>query len=244
MIHKLTLQSIISKYYLNGTVEAVKWVIKDENLTIRFMSPNKDMLGELTYSGFKSTNNEIAIYNTSQLNKLLSIMSGNVMLSVSKSGGVNTHLMIGDTQFNSIYALADTLLIGKVAKAEEPSEYTSTSTIDIEQITALIKAKSALPDTTVVNISTENNINGDNVLRFTIGEKSSYSNLIQYDIATQSNGTFDIPFNANILKEILVANKDQESGTIEISKDGLIKLSFESEDKTLKSTYFMVRNQE
>jgi hypothetical protein len=42
----------------------------------------------------------------------------------------------------------------------------------------------------------------------------------------------------------LVANKDQESGTIEISKDGLIKLSFESEDKTLKSTYFMVRNQE
>lgn len=244
MINKLTLQSIISKYYLNGTVEAVKWTIKDDKLTIRFMSPNKDMLGETTFDGFKMVNNEIAIYNTSQLNKLLSITSGDVMLNISKNGGVSTHLTIADNQFNAIYALADPLLIGKVAKAEEPSEYTATSTIETEQIAALIKAKSALPDAITVNISTETNINGDQVLKFTIGEKSTYSNLIQYDIATQSNGTFEIPFNADIFKEILVANKDQESGTIEISKDGLMKLSFESEDKTLKSTYFMVRNQE
>lgn len=243
MIHKLTLQSIISKYYLNGTVEAVKWVIKNDKLTIRFMSPNKDMLGEITFDGFRLTDNELAIYNTSQLNKLLSITSGDIMLNISKSGGINTHLTIADSQFNAIYALADTLLIGKVAKAEEPSEYTSVSTLENEQITALIKAKSALPDATIINISTETNINGDPVLKFTIGEKSSYSNLIQYDIATQSNGTFEIPFNADIFKEILVANKDQE-GKIEISKDGLMKLSFESEDKTLKSTYFMVRNQE
>ena len=66
MIHKLTLQSVISKYYLNGLVEAVKWTVKDEILNIRFMSPSKDMLGELEYKTIGLTNIELAIFNTSQ----------------------------------------------------------------------------------------------------------------------------------------------------------------------------------
>ena len=43
MINKLTLQSIINKYYL-GENESVKWNIKDKILTINFMSPNKEVI--------------------------------------------------------------------------------------------------------------------------------------------------------------------------------------------------------
>jgi len=39
MISKLDLVSVISKYYLNGMNEAVRWEIKDETVNIKFTSP-------------------------------------------------------------------------------------------------------------------------------------------------------------------------------------------------------------
>ena len=37
MINKVELQSIISKYYLNGLVEAVKWDVKSNKINIKFV---------------------------------------------------------------------------------------------------------------------------------------------------------------------------------------------------------------
>ena len=34
-INKPELQSVISKYYLNGLIESVKWDIKDKHLSIK-----------------------------------------------------------------------------------------------------------------------------------------------------------------------------------------------------------------
>ena len=120
MINKLQLQNIISKYYLNGLVESVKWVIKDKKLNIRFMSPTRDMLGELEFEELNLGNNELAIFNTSQLNKLISITSGVLLLDITKNNSISTKLNIADAQFNLMYALADVMLINKVSKVEEP----------------------------------------------------------------------------------------------------------------------------
>ena len=48
MINKLDLVSIISKYYLNGMNEAVKWDIQNNKLTVRFTAPDKSMIGVVT----------------------------------------------------------------------------------------------------------------------------------------------------------------------------------------------------
>ena len=55
MITKNKLQSIISKYYLGGQVESVKWVVEEGVLTIDFMAPTKDMIGRLTARDFPLT---------------------------------------------------------------------------------------------------------------------------------------------------------------------------------------------
>ena len=47
MINKLILQSIITKYYL-GENESVKWSTKDKNLSIDFVSPNKEVIGNVS----------------------------------------------------------------------------------------------------------------------------------------------------------------------------------------------------
>lgn len=44
MINKVELQSIISKYYLNGLVEVVKWDVKSNKINIKFTSPTKEMI--------------------------------------------------------------------------------------------------------------------------------------------------------------------------------------------------------
>ena len=41
-MNKNTITSVIDKYYLNGTVESVKWVIKDKNITVDFITPFKN----------------------------------------------------------------------------------------------------------------------------------------------------------------------------------------------------------
>ena len=56
MIAKNKLQSIISKYYLGGKVESVKWVVNDGTLTIDFMAPTKDMIGRLNVGDFPFIN--------------------------------------------------------------------------------------------------------------------------------------------------------------------------------------------
>jgi hypothetical protein len=63
MINKLDLVSIISKYFLNGKNEAVKWDIKDNKLTIKFKAPDKAMIGSVTCDTFDLEDSSIGISN-------------------------------------------------------------------------------------------------------------------------------------------------------------------------------------
>jgi hypothetical protein len=145
MINKSSLQSIISKYYLGGINESTKWEIKNGILTIKFMSPSQDMLGKITYTDFPLEDIILVIFNTSQLNKLISVTSGGLILSVVKTNKIATRLEVADAQFNVTYALADTMMVNKVADVEEPSSYGVEINLDQENIMALIsKLKSAI----------------------------------------------------------------------------------------------------
>ncbi len=73
MISKLELQSVINKYFLNGMVESVKWTTENNALEIDFQSPNKDMIGRVKHTNFPLEDSEIAVYDTSKLNKLFRI---------------------------------------------------------------------------------------------------------------------------------------------------------------------------
>lgn len=242
MISKLELQAIINKYYLGGIVESVKWVMKDKNLNIRFMSPSKDMLGELKFKEINLHDVELAIFNTSQLNKLISITKGTLLLEVNTLNNISTHLAISDSQFDLVYALADVRLISKVAKVEEPKSYAVELDLEVEHISALIKAKNALPDIDHMIISNNINLNGDTILDFIFGNPGDYTNKITYSIPSVINTPLCLPFNCDVFKEILNANANPEMGRISISSEGLMKLEFKIGN--LETVYYMVRKQD
>ena len=240
MINKSSLQSIISKYYLGGLNESTKWEIKDNKLTIKFMSPSQDMLGKITYNSFPLEDIILVIFNTSQLNKLISVTSGGLILNVSKTNKIATRLDIADAQFNVTYALADTMMVNKVADVEEPDNYGVEINLDQESIMALIKSKNALGDDDTLIVENSLDSLGSNVVLFTLGENTNYSNKITYSIPVKNTMPFKLPFSSNIFKEVLAANKDMEEGTISINDEGLMKLKF-SDKQNLTSEYYLVR---
>jgi|TARA_Y100000389_G_C17397766_1_gene483571 hypothetical protein len=240
MINKLTLQSIINKYYL-GENESVKWDIEDKVLTVKFMSANKEVIGELTHTNFDLEDSELAIFDTKKLINLLNITTGDVLVELEKTHKVFTKLLISDQDFNLSYALADLLLISKVGTVSEPS-WDVVINLEKEQVSNLVKAKSALAEVDNMVITTELDMNKDLMCKFTFGDEHGHNNKITYQLYGEINDpNIKLPFNSNIFKTILNVNKDLDSGTLKISSKGLMKLEFTSNDTECK--YYLIRKE-
>jgi hypothetical protein len=242
MINKSELQRIISKYSLNGMVESVKWATQNKQLNIKFNAPTKDMIGEVTHTNFDLADSEIAVYDTPQLDKLLSITSGDLDLQLEKIGKVFTRLVIGDVNYTLSYTLSDLMLIQEPGVVKDPDNYTVECTLESDAISSIIKAKNALQSDLVLFV-VGRNFDGDQVLTLMFGDASSHTNKIEYIIpGTKIEDDvldFKVPFNSEMLKTVLSSNKDANSAIMSLNTQGLLKLVFSGENWT--STYYMVR---
>ena len=241
MINKLKLQSIINKYYL-GTNESVKWDIKDNSLNIEFMTPSKDVIGNLNCNDFELEDSKLAIYDTKKLQNLISICSGDLLLEFEKTKEIYTKLNISDLNFNLSYALSDPLLINKVGNVTE-AEWVVDLDLTSEDISNIIKAKSALAQVDNMLITTTTNLDEEDVIEIVFGDESGHNNKITYQISGDIKETdIKLPFNSDMFKTILYANKDMEGGKLLLSSMGLMKLSFELDG--ISSNYYMIRRAE
>ena len=244
MINKNELQNTIGKYHLNGLIESVKWSIADNALTIDFQSPLKDMIGRLNHTSFPLTDAEVAIYDTSKLNKLLSITSGEVFINLTKPDHAKIYdkLIISDATYTLNYTLSELLLIQKVGTVDDPDNYKIITQLDSESITALIKAHNALESDNVI-VSIDRDLDGEDVLLMSFGDDLKHTNKIDYQIPYTTlkdikYGT-RIPFDSKIIKNILNNNKDATKATMKINSGGLMKFEFEGENWS--SYYYVVR---
>ena len=242
MINKNELQSTISKYYLNGLVESVKWTIEDNALEIDFQSPNKDMIGRVKHTNFPLEDSEIAVYDTSKLNKLLGIASGEVVLELEKQQSIYTKLIISDLNYTLNFSLTDLLMIQEIGEVTDPNNYEIQSELGSEEITAIVRAHNALESDNVI-VKIDKNLDNEDVLVMSFGDVSNHTNKIDYQIP---NSTLDnvpygtkIPFNSALIKNILNNNKDAESASLKVNSQGLMKLEFTGED--WESFYYIVR---
>jgi len=242
MINKITLQSVIGKYYLNGLVESVKWTTENNALEIDFQSPNKDMIGRVKHTNFPLEDSEIAVYDTSKLNKLLGITSGEVVLELEKQQSIYTKLIISDLNYTLNFSLTDLLMIQEIGEVTDPNNYEIQGELGSEEITAIVRAHNALESDNVI-VKIDKNLDNEDVLVMSFGDVSNHTNKIDYQIP---NSTLDnvpygtkIPFNSALIKNILNNNKDAESASLKVNSQGLMKLEFTGED--WESFYYIVR---
>lgn len=242
MISKHDLQSVIGKYHLNGLVESVKWTIDDNALNIDFQSPNKDMIGRVNHANFPLENGEMAVYDTSKLNKLLGVTSGELFLELEKTQKVFTKLIISDMNYTLNFSLTDLLLISSVGEITESGEYEIISELDSESISAIIKAHNALEsDNVIINI--DKDLDLQDVLVLSFGDVSNHTNKIDYQVpnTTLNNVPYgtELPFNSSMFKTILNNNKDATKATMKVNTKGYVKFEFEGENWS--SYYYVVR---
>jgi hypothetical protein len=241
MISKSQLSSVISKYYLNGLNNQVKWRIKDNTLTI--YAGEAGRVCKVVANNFLLEDAELGVFDTNKLNKLLSITNGDLIISLEKIKAVYTKMHIQDSNFDLTYSLADTLILGKNTWYEDPEDLDIDIILEPEDIDHLIKAKNALGDIDNMLITTTTDFDSNNICEFIFGDNTGFSNKITYQV---NNGKIEkndlsIPFNSDIFKDILNNNKDQSFCTLKLSNTGILKIEFESE--SIKSEYFVARNE-
>jgi hypothetical protein len=238
MINKNIIQNVISKYYL-GEIERVKWEIRDNHLTVNFVAPSRMVLGSVKCGDFPLEDADLAIYNTKKLSNLISICSGDLLLELEKQKEMLLKLNISDLNFNLSYALSDPLLIQKAGKAKPVDGWNIELKITKEEITNLLKAKSALADIDNMLVTTTQDLDGVDVCEFVFGDEAGHNNKITYQLNGEiKKSNIKIRYNSDMLKTILNANKDVDEGLLKISQEGLMHLAFQNEN--IESEYYMV----
>ena len=237
-MNKNKLDRFIQKYNLGGSVNSVKWRTNSNKLTTTFITPDKSLLGEVSVDDFTFEDSELGIYQTDQLQKLIGVLSDNISLSISKSNGRATSLNIKNGTASIDYVLSDLSVIGDPPNLKKVPEFNTRIKLDNRVINTFIKGKGALTDIDSFTI-----LNKGGQLVMVIGYSNINTNRVNIPVECEVNNLEDsITFNANLFREVLVANRECTSAVLEVSNEGLARVNFKVDD--YNSTYHVVSLQD
>tara|TARA_A100001515_G_scaffold137331_1_gene129827 strand:+ start:441 stop:1175 length:735 start_codon:yes stop_codon:yes gene_type:complete len=241
MIKKVDLQGFINKYYLKMN-EQVVWSFKDNILSVDFTTPSKDVIGNVRCEDIGFEDIDLPIFNTKKVQSLVDLCEGEILMEVEKTNKIPTKLKISDEKFNTVYALADALLIPRVGSVNEPL-YDVELELTAEDVFNLVKARSAMSETANLIMSTTKDLDGDPVCEVILGEEGGHENKISYQLRGIINEIgVKVPFDLDKFRDILNVNKNSDEGLIQLSSKGLMRLTFKTGKIT--STYYMIRRAE
>jgi len=233
-MNKQNLLRFIQKYSLGGLIESVAWNAEGNKLSVRFISDDKTLLGEVEFNAFTSNPMNVGIYTTSLLKNMIGILDSDITLKVDKAGDKSVSLKLSSDETETSYQLADLGVIPPVPDLKALPDFG----IDIEMASTMIdkfiKAKGALSDIDTFTVFTES---GD--LKMAIGYSSISTNRVTFTCQKGFTGDVKpISFSAKYLKEILTANYEATSSKLKVSTDGLSHVEFQIDDFVCK--YYLV----
>ena len=230
---KSKLVKFINKYYLGGNVNSVAINSDGKGLSTRFVSGDKSLLGEVKLNNYSITEADFGVYQTSDLLKMLSVLDNDISVDLVKAEEKAISLDAKDSGAKIRYMLSDLSVINKPPQLKQIPEFELLLNVDKTFVSKFISGKGALPDTESFTI-----VSGDNP-EVVIGYSSIATNRVAVPVENQTDNTIDnISFNANLFKDVLEANKECESAVLEVSSEGLARITFNVND--YESTYYLV----
>ena len=228
-MEKVKFDGFINRYNLGGEVESVMVKSEGSDLSVRMISDDKTLLGDVTSANTDFPNGEFGIYTTSQLKGLLSVLDNTIEVEE-----VTGALKFSDKGTKMQYMLAAPSVIPAVPDLKALPPFNVEVTLNDEFVNKFIKSKGALADADTFTFTCKNN-NGEIIL----GYSSINSNRISISVDCTCDGDVEpIAFSAKYLKAILLANKGSNSSSLKISSQGLAHLNFVEGDYT--SNYYLV----
>ena len=237
-MQKSKLDRFIQKYNLGGNVNSVKWKSNGSSLSTSFVTPDKSLLGNVTVDKFSFDSAELGIYQTDQLKSLIGVLGDDISLDLTSAGDRAISLNVKNGAISIDYVLSDLSVIPDPPALKRLPEFGTKIKLDTKFINTFVKGKAALSDIDSFTI-----LNGKSGIEVVIGYSSTNTNRVNIPVeTTSSNLENPISFNANLFKEILVANKECTSAVLEVSNEGLAKVNFKVDD--YDSTYYVVAMQD
>ena len=158
-------------------------------------------------------------------------------MDVSRFGDKAVSLKVRNGVVSIDYTLSDLSVIPDPPTLKRLPDFQTQIKVDSSFIDTFIKGKSALAEAETFTIT-----NGNDGPQVVIGYASTNTNRVNIPVETTSNGLTDkVSFNANLFRDVLSANKECTSATLEVSNEGLARISFKVDD--YDSTYFIVATQ-
>ena len=230
---KSKLVKFINKYYLSGNVNSVAINSDGNGLSTRFVSGDKSLLGEVKLNNYSITQADFGVYQTDALLKMLSVLDNDVSVDLVKAEEKAISLAAKDSGAKVRYMLSDLSVINTPPQLKQIPEFELLLNVDKTFVSKFISGKGALPDTESFTI-----VSGDNP-EVVIGYSSIATNRVAVPVENQTDNTIDnISFNANLFKDVLEANKECEAAVLEVSSEGLARITFNVGD--YESTYYLV----
>lgn len=235
-MQKNKLINAIQKYHLAGNCNSVKWEISNNSMNVKFMHENKTLLGNLEVSNIGLKDGEFGIYDTDQLLKMLSPLDSEIEQSYTEGFNGVDGMIISDSSLKAHYLFADLTVIPEVSELKFTPEPNLIINIDREFIDKFVKAKSALTDSNIFAIMAESNS-----VKLVVNYSTHRTNRMEIQLTNyQLVDPMDIiAFNSDLVKEVLVANKDCKTGTLKVSSEGLMTAEFSGDEYSSK--YFIVK---
>ena len=233
-MNKTKLNKFIQKYNLGGNVNSVKWKSNGDKLSTTFVTPDKSLLGTVNVDKFKFENAELGVYQTDLLKNLLGVLDGDLSLTLSKFGDKAVSLNAKNASVSVDYVLSDLSVIADPPELKRLPSFDTNIKMDSQFIETFVKGKSALSDVDTFTI-----LKTGNGIEVVIGYSSTNTNRVNIPVTTDTENLKDsVTFNANLFKEVLVANKECTSAVLEVSNEGLARVNFKVDD--YDSTYYIV----
>ena len=237
-MQKSKLDKFIQKYNLGGNVNSVKWKSNGSTLSTSFVTPDKSLLGNVKVDKFSFDSAELGIYQTDQLKSLIGVLGDDISLDLTSAGDRAVSLNVKNGAISIDYVLSDLSVIPDPPALKRLPEFGTKIKLDTKFINTFVKGKAALSD-----IDTFTILNGKSGVEVVIGYSSTNTNRVNIPVeTTSSNLEKPISFNANLFKEVLVANRECSSAVLEVSNEGLAKVNFKVDD--YDSTYYVVAMQD
>jgi hypothetical protein len=234
-MQKTKLNKFIQKYNLGGNVNSVKWKSSGDALKTSFVTPDKSLLGEVSVSNFGFEDAELGVYQTDQLQKLISVLGEDISMNLSKFGDKVVSLNVEADSVSVDYVLSDLSVISDPPSLKRLPEFETEIKLDSN----FIKGKSALSDVDMFTILK----NKHGKCEVIIGYSSTNTNRVNIPVDCDvCEIDTPITFNANLFKEVLVANRECSSAVLHVSNEGLAKVNFKVDD--YDSTYHIVATQD
>ena len=237
-MNKYVLTRFISKYNLNGNVSSVVINSKNDTLSTRFITGDKSLLGELKLDNWTFEDANLGVYDTEQLSKLLDVLSDDIEIKLKSFDTKAVALEVSDDYAKVNYMLSDLSVINQPPELKQLPEFQVKIKVDTKFITKFIAGKGALPDTDTFTVVTDND-----TVKVVIGYSAINTNRVTLPVETETFEDINrVSFNANLFKEVLSANKECESALLEVSEQGLSRISFNIDDYSV--VYYLVAVQD